>query len=110
VFGAGESVVEGHQDRPDLAGGIETLEKKMRVGRQDADAIAAFYSQIQQYPGEAVDAFAEVRVAEADITIDDGCFVRITLDGSAQEIIDQEGDLHGFSFEAWGAVALGSGR
>ena len=69
--------VQGHQDRADLAGGVETLEKVMRVGTQDPDPVAFADSQGEQGVGKLVYASLQIAVVEAHGTVDDGGFARV---------------------------------
>ena len=53
MVGGDQPVVERHQDRADQAGAVEALEEEVRVGAEDADAIALADAEAAQRVGEA---------------------------------------------------------
>ena len=84
-------VVERHQHRPDLAGGVEALQKEVRVGAQDAHPIAPAHAQAEQRVGEAIHPRLQFPVGEPPSAVDDGGFVWIELRRSAEEEIGRAG-------------------
>ena len=89
-----EAVVEGHEDRADLAGGVEALQEIVGVRGQDADPVALADAEREERPGQAVHPLAPLAVAVALRPVHDGGLVGVEVRGAAQEVVDQERNVH----------------
>ena len=94
VVGGDEAEVERHEDGADLGHRVVALEEEVRVGAEQADAVAGHDAEREQGVGDLVDALLEVAVGEAAGAVDYRGLVGIKLGGSAEKIIDEERDFH----------------
>ena len=92
--GRDQAVVHRHDDRADGGGGVEGLEELVRVGGDDADAVAFADSGVEQRVGLLIDAGVELGPGEALVAVDDGLGGSVELRCSAQKIVDQQRDFH----------------
>ena len=95
VVGGNQAVVEGDEDGADLGDAVVALHEVMRVGAEDADAVARLDAEGEERVPELVDALLELAVGEAVRAIDDSRLVRIELGRAAQEIVDEQRYFHG---------------
>jgi hypothetical protein len=66
----------------------------MRVGAEDADAVALLDAEVEEGVRELVGALLELAVGEAAVAIDHGGLVGIELGGAAQKIVDKQRNFH----------------
>ena len=84
-----ESIIQRHQDGADSAGGVETLQKKMRIGTQDAHPVALADAPRKQGVGELVDALLVLPVGESELAVDDRGFAGIKAGRARQKVVYQ---------------------
>ena len=92
--GRDQPVVHRHDDRADRGGRVEGLQELVRVGRDDADAVAFADPGGEQGVCLLIDADVELGPGEALVAVDDGLGRAVELGGASQKIIDQQRDFH----------------
>ena len=92
--GRDQAVVHRHDDRANRGGGVEGFEELVRVGRDDADAVALADPGVEQGVRLLIDASVELGPGEALVAIDDGLGGSVELRCAAQKIVDQQRDFH----------------
>ena len=70
--GRDQAIVHRHDDRADRRCRVERLKELVRVGRDDADAVAFANPGVQQRVRLLVDAGVELRPGETQVAVDDG--------------------------------------
>ncbi len=90
-----EAVVDRHEHGADLGRGVEGLEHRVRVRRDDRDAIAGAHAHGLQRRRPAIAALEELCIGQPQRPVDHGLPMRIQLARAAREIERRERQFHG---------------
>jgi hypothetical protein len=86
--------IQRYKDDADAGGRVETLEEEVRIGTEDADAVALFKAECKHGVRKPIDPFRILRVCETPFSIDDGHFRREQCRCTIQKIVDEKRYLH----------------
>ena len=81
-----QAVIQRHEDRAELRHGVELLEHRMRIGRDDDHPVTGAHAEALQRRRPAIAALEELRIRQAQRAINDGFALRVQQPRAAREL------------------------
>src|SRR5580700_3211559 len=89
-----QTIVDRHNDRPELRYRVELLEMLMRVGRYRRDAVTLAHAQFRECTAPSIVSLAKLGVSKAQFAVDHGLALAMQLACAARELEGRQWRFH----------------